>query len=387
MKEAKRIQRAGLITWHGKHNHGSVLQAYALQQVLARHCGLDVQIIDFAHNWAERVSDAAVHLLYTPTPGTLDRYRSARAVWLADVNARYALFEAFIGTHLRLSRRYEGLRSLVEDPPRYDIYISGSDQIWNTDLNIGDLMLPYFLCFTRSARKIAYGCGMNKDASGPFAIGFQYLPMLRAYKKIMVREEWGAASLARYVDAPVDVVLDPTLLLRASDYAPCMRKPRVNIEEPYIFAYFLMIADNVELARRLKSLAAQSGRRVVLVSSELPIHDEYITTVTAAGPAEWLWLIRHAEAVVTSSFHGAALAAVFNRPFYTVGSDSRKQTLLKTLGLCDRIIGGWDGLPRYGGWPSIDYSAVNARLDAQRARCIGLLLDAVGLCGREEAGG
>jgi hypothetical protein len=367
------------MTLHSLHNYGSALQALALQEVLQTRCGVRAEIIDYLHNGVGPVSDAAVHLLYSPVPDTLLRYRRAREQYRSEAERRSAAFEAFSHAHMRLSRRYASAQELREDPPQYDIYLSGGDQIWNFAWDYNGSLMPYFLSFTNSPNKIAYGCGMFRDAAEPFPIEFRFLPALEAYRKIMVRERWGAESLTRYLNQDIEVVLDASLLFCARDYQPYIKRPRMVAAEPYIFAYFLAVEDNGRLAETLGALARRSGKRVILVSSDIPINTDCVSTVMDAGPAEWLWLVQNADAVATNSFHGAALSIVFEKPFFSIGADARKRALLEPLGLASRTLGMLDALKGQADF-SLDYTAASARLARERGRSVALLQHALDLC-------
>lgn len=55
-----------------------------------------------------------------------------------------------------------------------------------------------------------------------------------------------------------------------------------------------------------------------------------------SSPRDFLDLIRQAELVITSSFHGTAFSINFERPLITVSpsnGDDRQKSLLKTLGM------------------------------------------------------
>lgn len=46
---------------------------------------------------------------------------------------------SFIKKNMKLSRHIDSYQSLHENPPIYDIYVSGSDQIWNPNTMLGDM--------------------------------------------------------------------------------------------------------------------------------------------------------------------------------------------------------------------------------------------------------
>ena len=54
-------------------------------------------------------------------------------------------------------RRYTSFQELKNDPPAYDVYVAGSDQIWNPFIYADKQFEPAFLLdFVREGRKISY---------------------------------------------------------------------------------------------------------------------------------------------------------------------------------------------------------------------------------------
>ena len=69
-------------------------------------------------------------------------------------------------------------------------------------------------------------------------------PLLDRFSHLSVREEEGAALLRRFMDKPVDVVLDPTLLLSSEDWEKLVD---VSPEDssPYVLCYFFDIQSSL----------------------------------------------------------------------------------------------------------------------------------------------
>ena len=93
---------------------------------------------------------------------------------------------------------------------------------------------------------------------------------------------------------------------------------------------------------------------------------------SATGPREFVYLVDHADYVLTSSFHGTAFSVNFGKRFisFKVGLRfSRIRTLLANLGLMDRVfVPDRDILSA-----PIDYEAVNEKLQALRERSMRYL--------------
>jgi len=386
MKQWSNIKRAGIITWHYPHNFGTMLQAVALQTTI-NNIRKDViaeiiDYIDYNELDGKGYSNFGTHMLYKPTIYTPSYYRTAREIYIDELNKRYELFEAFKKKYINLSTNFTDIEDLAVNCI-YDIYISGGDQIWNNDIRSYESIFQHMLGFTNNPNKFAYGCGMAAFRMEPYALDFHYLPLLRVYKKFMVRESVGATTLKKYFNTDVDVVLDPVLLLNVEEHQPFVHKLKYNTEIPYIFAYIFGL-ENENMDERLIYILTEYTKRhrckILLASNRIPINNEYITTLTAIGPSEWLWLVQNADAVITDSFHGTAFSIIYNRPFISIFRDGRKSTLLNLLGLSDRLIGSYEDLFQADLKLHIDFTNANILLEKERKRCKKLLKEAIDMC-------
>lgn len=138
----------------------------------------------------------------------------------------------------------------------------------------------------------------------------------------------------------VDVVCAPTLLLEAKDYAPLAAKSKIKIEEKYILVYVLDYMFNpypyiFNIVRKVKETL--SCKVIYLGKNSIEQSDSSAVFLgNEAGPLEFLYLVKHASFVITTSFHGTAFATLFGIPLLAIvshdkTSDDRIQTLLHAL--------------------------------------------------------
>ena len=87
--------------------------------------------------------------------------------------------------------------------------------------------------------------------------------------------------------------------------------------------------------------------------------------IPAASVDDFISLIKNAEYVFTSSFHGLAFSIIFNKQFYASYSrnSNRAKTLLQTLGIDNRILQNKVEIPEL---PIIDYSGINPQIQKLR---------------------
>lgn len=320
--------KIGIITYHSAHNYGAMLQAYGLQQFL-QSLDHDVDLIDY-HSEALEYKNRRKQSV-----------RSARDLARCGVNLllspyfskRYASFEEFKASFMKLGRRYTTAEELLTDPPLYDAYICGSDQIWNVN---GGISPVNFLQFAPPGRlKISYAPSLG-EASIPQRAAAQFPALLEGFSALSVREQ----SAVKIIDAATGItpecVLDPVFLLERKLWEDVAKTPQSY--KPYIAFYALetnpILDKTVQLfAKRLEMPVVVLGKAsVYMFTAGLKIRID-------SGPREFLGWIRRADLVITNSFHATAFSIIFQRPFISVPHQTRNtriENLLVTLGLEDR---------------------------------------------------
>lgn len=244
-----------------------------------------------------------------------------------------------------------------------DCYIAGSDQIWHpTQCNP-----VFFLDFVKDKKRIAYAASMGRTEI-PEENRDKLKRMLNQFDRISVREEACRTVLGELTDAPIAVHVDPTFLVDAEQWRQYERE--YPVREPYILLY--MIYWNPACKAQIKALKKKTGLPVYAVCSALSrvYADKYLFDV---GIEEFLWLVDHAEYVVTSSFHGAAFSVIFDKKFAPVinpAASSRMENLLSTLRIPQVRIEELDTA-------EFDYTSVHARIMQERARSIDYLKEAI----------
>lgn len=340
--------KIGILTFHWATNYGAVLQAYALQQYLVEQ-GHDATIID---------------------------YRPARVIlWQFAQRVRYArIREAFrevrIGefrrTRLIVSQKTfhsnAGLRTNCCD---YDVYICGSDQVWNESFVLHAEATPvysYFLDFVPDDKaRIAYATSFGADElTNDVSSGAQR--ELIKFLDVGVRENSGRAIVER-MGLSARVVADPTILMTEDFYKGLLDQDCPSRSG----AFHYILHDNQSLALAVREHIEKR------VFGQQPVGPYRTTTIRVP---EWLSRIRNSEILVTNSFHGVVFALIFHTPFIALpvaGSNmnDRLYTLLGHVGLVDRIVERYDPesieslICDHVDWDSVDRALGSMRADAR----------------------
>lgn len=342
------------ITCHDVYNLGASLQAYALAAYLKGQ-GHQVRIIDYKPEYLSR----HYSLSWVANP-RFDRPFVRQAYLLAKLpgrlKARRSLrkrrFDAFREEYLPLTEhRYETMEQLRGFCPEADVYIAGSDQIWNPVFPNGRDP-AFFLDFVPAGKKkLSYAASFSVDAlsDGDRA---RMKPWLEKLDAVSVRETSGL-NLLRSMGLQGTAVLDPVFLPEREAWESLALCPE---EKDYIFVYDF---DGSQQVRGIaEKLSRETGKKIVSV---FPM--EGAAEVWAdMGPREFLGAVLNADWVISNSFHATAFSLIFQKEFYVVNREAqintRMRDLLAQIALEDRLV---SALPEKHASP--DWAAVRKRLD------------------------
>lgn len=322
--------KIGIITFHKALNCGAVLQAYALQTYL-RSAGYDAEIVNYGSvGWGGKYRVSFGSLRKFCSSIYTDARRFALTFLLEDY--RRMCYRRFLRDVARLGPPVTDSRELSKSD--YTHFICGSDQIWHPAINRGDS--TYFLSFARAdQKKVAYAPSFGLDHFTE-AQEREMAMMLRSFSSISVREAAGAEIVERLTGSRPQVVCDPTMLLSLASYEQLGHRP-VGIRSPFVFVY--TVGSHPWAVKYAKHIASRKGLRVVhLIGGYFAQWGlgKGVKRIVTAGPAEFLWLVQHAECVITNSFHGTVFSVLFKRPFHVAlnknSADSRMITLCGSLG-------------------------------------------------------
>lgn len=351
-------------------NYGGIIQNYALQTVLERMGNsvttLNNPVVPGKYGSRIRLFLSVMRRLLwkiSGKPGIVwinPEIQGFKEIDLAQLQKR------FIDEYLHIVNVEIPLtRDQVIDR-NFEAFVVGSDQVWRPRYN--KCIENMFLDFTESmnVKRIAYAASFGSDnweiTSGQTSRCFE---LAKRFEAISVRESGGVKLCKEYLGVDAFHVLDPTLLLEASDYLELCG----GCEHPsgdYIAVYILDYSK-----KRMQFL------RRISKELKLPIH--FVGRFTKSGfPSVESWLegIANAKYVITDSFHGTVFSIIFQKQFLTIqnlvrGVD-RFKSLLELLGLEDRLISD-NGFEILGN--EIDYSKVNTILNREREESMKFLRD------------
>ncbi len=334
-------KKIDIITLHRTVNYGSVLQAYATQQVLMK-MGYDVEIIDYyperlhMNGMLKRIKNKSKYFKKNFVLRNI-----ARLVIFPSYLKRFFVFKKFVKENLKLTPiTYMTEQDLEKNIPIADVYCTGSDQVWNVGWN-EKIDYPFFLKFVPDNKKcIAYSASFGKSKLEDWEKN-ETKELLQKYKHIAMREKSGVEILTELGINNGIQVLDPTLLLDKNDWNDLISSKYEG--KKYIFMY--NINHNKKLDEYARRLAKKKNLKLIYVSYNY--HD---------------------------SFHCTAYSINFNKNLlvaYPEKFSTRLASIVELTGLNNRVIDDYNNLEICE--RKIDYERANKILETERKKSLEYL--------------
>lgn len=316
--------KIGILTYHRAHNYGAILQAIAMRIVLQR-MGHDVSYIDY---WPKYHRNAYKFFSWNRFRRQKLGYLRQRLFFFNEIRSRIEHFERDIRLYIAPYCISYSKKTM------YDVVVYGSDQIWRRQFATKHLNPVYFAQNSiRANRHITYAASMGvllNDVQDKQMIA----QWLKSFDKISVREK----DLQAYVSLlgyDSDLVLDPTLLLSKEDWDDIL-KP-VPIRKPGYVLYYSLNSDSFSV-KAIKDFTMMKGLRFVEVKGSAGKDSE--SSISQCGPREFVSLIKYADYVFTTSYHGLIFSMIYEKEFYAsfAKNGSRAESILSLVDLRYRLI-------------------------------------------------
>lgn len=298
-----------IVTFHTAYNQGAVLQTLALQEFIKGH-GYSVGVYDYRPPYINP---------YIGVKGRINKL--LRKINEKEYLEKELRFQEFVNSNLNLNMDMNS-----------KVYLSGSDQVWNPT---GSMNPIYFLQFVGDdSLRASYAASMG-TCKVPEIKKELFKKYICRFDRISVREREVKECISEFYNGEISVNVDPTLLMDSTFWRKFTREVS-DMPNNFILAYILHLPKNVN--NLLKWLQKETGAKVVLIDGQGAmthlVHNDI--ALHNVGPREFLWLVDHCQAVVTSSFHGTAFSIIFHKEFYSIinpAAPSRINNILKLVGL------------------------------------------------------
>lgn len=372
--------KIGCLTWW-RNNYGSILQAYALQNFILTNTDNEYEIIcqypknvGSAQNFMDKLKKIGI------------KKSIEKVFWkyaVPGLSKRTSANERFVYKYLNVSKEEYNEQTIDQANAHYDAFICGSDQIWNPTLSSG----MYRLNFVADTKKrIAYAPSVGVSEL-PENCKEEYKRDLSAFDSLSCREEAGTKLInALLGENRCTTVLDPTLLVEKTVWDSFTDDAaKVRIDDKYIFVYLLRGTKQERF--EIEKFAKAHGLKVITIPF---LEADHVTwydfkfgdyKIWEATPADFVSLIRHAQFVVTDSFHSSVFSSIYHIPFACFPKIGKTQmgrilSLHKMLKIDGHIVTNYDELCRAYENP-IDWDAADKVVMDLRRQSRKYLLDAV----------
>lgn len=299
--------KVGIITITQGCNYGNRLQIYAVQQVLNK-IGIDSYLIKNntgINSPTYKIKNVIKYIInYKCYRGDYKRHKS-----FADFDREYLNISDEV-----LDENYCST-SIGND---YDAFICGSDQLWNPNYSL--LNGIYFADFSNVKKRISYAAS--------FGVSFlpadkmeRYKNWLEKFDYLSVREESGKKIIKELLGRESIVLLDPTMMIDSDDWIRIEKKPDIRLPDKYIICYFLG-SMNHDVLTYIKKMSSVMGMTIIDVLPKSKHNPFYYL-----NPSHFIYLLNHAELVVTDSFHATVFSILFKKNFRVFDREDQMRSM------------------------------------------------------------
>jgi hypothetical protein len=369
-------------------NYGNKLQNYGIKKVLS---SIDIES-DTILYFSDNIESALKTRIEFKHPILFQSLLSfSRSIKIILKRYRRPSFTPNRGPFCRFANKYLSYKitknnRLYGDESNYDLFVTGSDQVWNVDFlyKTGyNAAHYYFLSFCERDKRITFSPSFGGDS-----IPSEYLSMvsdlkekLNGFDLLSIREHSGYNILRETFDLNATVTLDPTLMLTRNDWI-CIadHSPREKCEK-----YLLTLLYHGATVSQEHAIQRIADKHDLKIWRLCDMRDKDLLSV---GPSQFIDLIHYADCVITDSFHGTCFSVLFEKPFYiimnkpdiTQNKSIRLSNFLELLCMQNRVLSDYSSEQPY----MPDYSMANKILVNERKKTINFLCTSITRCAHSQ---
>ncbi len=313
------------ITCHNVYNHGASLQEYALLQYF-KNIGYQAETINYNPDYLSN----HFNFLSVSNP-KFNSNLLIRSIYLLlklpgrllGLRRKYN-FDKFSDKYISTTREsFTSNQELKDNIPEADVFICGSDQIWNSFFQNGKDPAFYLDFVPEDKLKISYAASFATET-----IEENIKPFVSEKVKridfVSVRESSGVTILKDLGFTNIKHVLDPVFLLDRKSWEEIASQEKVK--KPYILVYD---ADsNPSIKDFVLSMSKKNKWDIITISNRIPYADK---NLSSKGPDVFLSLIKEASFIVSNSFHAVAFSLIFEKQFVVFSRAEQINTRMRDL--------------------------------------------------------
>lgn len=311
-------------------NYGQILQGCAMMNILRQITQGKIVYLSYFSRGPKRI-----------VKYYLDHYNLSTGHLFSYLKTRKTI-KSFIRNNRICFSQVHNESQINKKTKNIELMICGSDQIWHPQ-NYDKI---YFLDFgDDSIIRTSYAVSLPKTQIEKQFIGVyhQISYSLRRMNAISVREKGSVPFIETLSGKKVYDVLDPTYLVDREIWYNSIEY--IKILDDYIFVYIPNGMDNKmsEFVDKIKKRYCILNVLVLITRGDSCFLDA--TRLKYVSVGQFLYLIKNARCVVTSSFHAVVFSTIFHSDFFCYdvpnpnrGEDIRLIDILSKLGLQERLV-------------------------------------------------
>lgn len=331
----KNRRQIGIITFHRANNYGAVLQNLALINEIKKYNDVEVHTIDYRCKYLEAPYEKNPFCIKTNNLIKKILYYFRKMVNQKNYELLNNGFESFSEKYLNMTESYVP-DTISDSIKEMDVFITGSDQVWNDVITNGDSI--YSLGFVKGRRTVSYAASAGRSTN----VGNKTKKNIMKIDYISVREQELKEYIENYSKKNVELVCDPVFLLSKKEWEGILSQNR-KIKDKYIFTYSVS-EKTEEVIKIAKKIAKEKNYKIVHLDHSLKYGKKGVKKY-GANPLEFVELIRDAEFVIASSFHAVAFSIIFKKNFIVVPTEktrSRIDNLLNLMNIENRSVDSYE---------------------------------------------
>ena len=346
-------------------NYGSALQSWALHQAIKRIGDYQPVLVDYCPDVLMDKDPL------NPFKNMWDQDQESKRMCeltMPAIRVNYQKFEDFYRIRFyRTTKKYTSVtfNEIMEDE-KLDGFVCGSDTIFCMDeFGFDDGFYANYPCM--HGKSVAYAASFGDPTLSEENCRILN-ERLQNFKAFGLREEQMIQYVKNHTNVPVQRVIDPTLLLTSEDYDSIAVPNQMN--EKYLLLYSRRYSPKMEAYA--EKIASEKGLKIVDISLRATNAEKGHIMRYDAGVEEFLSLVKHADYVVTNSFHGMIFSVQYRRPFVIFSREqcnNKIAEILDLFSLLDRmLITGNESFNE-----EINYNEVHKRINDARIKSIAFL--------------
>lgn len=322
-------------------NKGSFLQAYGLKKMI-ESLGHEVVFVDYevGKPLLKKSEDKKKYIVLKVRNAFISLFIKCEflRVFLPD-SYKHIVTER--NEYLKFIAKYLGVTSKMHYRTEVDVLIIGSDEVFNcTQINPEVGFSPEIFGANNNAKRVLSYAASFGNTTFQKLVLFNKVEELKkyllAFNSISVRDRNSCVVVEKLLGQKPEINLDPVLMY---DFMPTIKDEQIRKDYIIVYAYRSRITQ--EEASEIKAFAKRVKKKLISVSGEMDFCDEHLSL----NPFECLNLYRHADYVITDTFHGSIFSIINRVKFVTLireskgnsyGNQEKLQDLLDRLNLQSR---------------------------------------------------